>query len=89
MSQSARQGRADHVILPSSISQIFTTYGHPLSKLQEKSNLGDDSGRSSYIESMSAEDVDRTMAKLERLSKDLGGIIAFVSPINRVGIFCA
>jgi hypothetical protein len=86
MSQSARQGRDGHVILPypSLISQIFTTDGHPLSTLQEKSNLGDGSGRSSYIESMSAEDVDRTMAKLEHLSEDLGGIIAFVSPINRV-----
>jgi hypothetical protein len=35
-----------------------------------------------------AEDVGCTVAKLEQLLEDLGGNIAFVSPINQVGILC-
>lgn len=105
MSQSAHQGvegRNDlcmYVILiiltyPSLIPQIFTIDGRRLSSssnrpLQEKSNLGDGSGRSPYTESMATEDAERTMIKLERSLEDLGGIIAFVSPFNRGGILCA
>jgi len=32
---------------------------------------------------------ERTIAKLEHLIEDLGGIIPLVSPLHRVGILCA
>jgi hypothetical protein len=105
MSQSTHQGvegRNDlsmYVFLiiltyPSLISQIFTIDGRRLSSssnqpLQEKSNLGDGSGRSPYTESMATDDAERTIIELERSLEDFGGIIAFVSPFNRGGILCA
>jgi hypothetical protein len=38
---------------------------------------------------MAAEDEERNRQMAERLIEDLNGIIAFVSPFNRVGTICA